>query len=119
MPWTNGHTTLVGRCPDCVRAEPAVRRAFVAERQRLLVCDVGAREAWKAGTATAGGSIDEAPHPLRGAPWALVCIPSLVALDGGWAAGQPARAQGNGGGQPRLDSELEACTDPTSCQVYV
>jgi hypothetical protein len=100
-------TTVHPRCPDCVRAEPAVRRAFVAEQQRLLVCDVGTREAWKASTPA---------HPLRSAPWALTCIPSLVALEG-WAAGQPARAKGNSAVQPRLDSELESCTDPDSCQV--
>jgi len=96
------------RCPDCVRAEPAVRRAFVAEQQRLLVCDVGTREAWKASTPA---------HTLRNAPWALTCIPSIVALDG-WAAGQPARAKSNRAVQPRLDSELESCTDPTTCQVF-
>lgn len=69
-----------------MRAGPVVQRVCEAEGQRLLICDVGDRAAYR-----------KPDHPARTAPWGLTCIPTLVGVSGGWT-GLP---------RSRLASELE------------
>lgn len=64
---------LHDRCPDCVRAVPAVVRVCAEKKASLLLCNVGARADWKTPA-----------HPFRTDPaLQLKGIPTLIEWDGG------------------------------------
>lgn len=78
-----------------MRSSPVVERVCCYESQRLVVCDVGTRDAYRNPESAA-----------KKAPWELTCIPTLIALEGGWQ-GRPAWT--------RLASELEQCKNDEQC----
>ncbi len=68
-------------CPDCVTADPVLRRACTSLRPDLVLheCPVGERSAWK----------NVPGHPYRLHPvWRLQRIPTLVLIDGGCERGR-------------------------------
>lgn len=68
-------------CPDCVTADPVLRRACTTQRPDLVLyeCPVGARSAWK----------NQADHPFRLHPTLrLARIPTLVFLEHGLERGR-------------------------------
>ncbi len=68
-------------CPDCVTADPVLRRACASLRPDLALheCPVGERSAWK----------NMPGHPYRLHPiWRLQRIPTLVLVEGGCERGR-------------------------------
>ena len=68
-------------CPDCVVADPVVRKAIIAARKDLTVyeCPVGERADWK----------NQPGHPYRTTPaFRIARIPTLVHLKGGVEVGR-------------------------------
>jgi len=68
-------------CPDCVIADPVLRRACTSLRPDLVLyeCPVGARSAWK----------NQPEHPFRLHPTLrLARIPTLIFIDGGLERGR-------------------------------
>jgi Eukaryotic protein of unknown function (DUF953) len=68
-------------CPDCVIADPVLRRACTSIRPDLVLyeCPVGARSAWK----------NQPDHPFRLHPIVrLARIPTLLFLAGGLERGR-------------------------------
>lgn len=68
-------------CPDCVVADPVVRKAITTARRDLTVyeCPVGERADWK----------NQPGHPFRTAPrFHLARIPTLIHLRGGVEIGR-------------------------------
>lgn len=74
-------TTGESWCPDCVIADPVLRRACTSLRPDLVLyeCPVGARSAWK----------NQPEHPFRLHPiLRLARIPTLVFLERGLERGR-------------------------------
>lgn len=68
-------------CPDCVTADPVLRRACTAKRPDLTLyeCPVGERSAWK----------NQPEHPFRKDPLLRVArIPTLIMLEDGVERGR-------------------------------
>ncbi|MBA3684486.1 MAG: DUF953 domain-containing protein [Planctomycetes bacterium] len=68
-------------CPDCVTADPVLRRACTTLRPDLVLheCPVGERSAWK----------NVPAHPYRIHPvWRVQRIPTLVLIEGGCERGR-------------------------------
>ncbi len=68
-------------CPDCVTADPVLRRVCTTLRPDLVLyeCPVGARSSWK----------NQADHPFRLHPGIrLTRIPTLLFLQGGLERGR-------------------------------
>ena len=68
-------------CPDCVTADPVLRRTISATRKDLTVyeCPVGERADWK----------NKPEHPYRTHPlFAIARIPTLVHVAGGVVIGR-------------------------------